>query len=203
MRVASFFAAVALMAGIGLQADRTEAAVLLDTDFSGVGQMATPGSFSTSFSGAAAGSGSITFELAGYLSLDGFGNCCTDTFSLSVNGTPVFSGSFNMGGGGTNVILLAPFGATASTTTFGFFAGGETEIFVPITLQSGVNTLLFSYAGAAQGLGDEAWGLNRVLVEGSLAAVPLPAALPLFASALGAASLFGYRRKRKAALAAA
>jgi hypothetical protein len=39
-------------------------------------------------------------------------------------------------------------------------------------------------------------------IRGQLSAVPLPAALPLFASGLGALGLLGWRRKRKAATAA-
>jgi hypothetical protein len=38
-----------------------------------------------------------------------------------------------------------------------------------------------------------------VLTDLNVSAVPVPAALPLFASALGLAGLFGYTRKRKAA----
>ncbi len=42
-------------------------------------------------------------------------------------------------------------------------------------------------------------GPHGVLYSGSYAAVPLPAALPLFAGALGLFGLFGWRRKRLAA----
>jgi hypothetical protein len=38
----------------------------------------------------------------------------------------------------------------------------------------------------------------QILTSGSLTATPLPAALPLFATGLGAMGLFGWRRKRKA-----
>jgi hypothetical protein len=46
-------------------------------------------------------------------------------------------------------------------------------------------------------------GTNQFGVEGTITPVPLPAALPLFASALGALGFAAWRKKRKAALAAA
>ena len=50
----------------------------------------------------------------------------------------------------------------------------------------------------------QAWTIDQSLTIGSGApAVPLPAALPLFASGIGALSLLGWRRKKKAAQLAA
>ncbi len=43
------------------------------------------------------------------------------------------------------------------------------------------------------------YAFDDVITGGSLAPVPLPAALPLFASGLGILGLFGWRRKRVAA----
>ena len=83
-----------------------QAATVYSNDFTGVGQIASPGSLGTSFS-AAGGAGELTMDLLGFASLDGNGNCCTDVFHLSVNGTEIFTGSFNMGGGGVNTISSA------------------------------------------------------------------------------------------------
>src|SRR5262249_37772841 len=46
-------------------------------------------------------------------------------------------------------------------------------------------------------------GLQAEISEASPPAVPLPAALPLFATGLGVLGLLGWRRKRKASLATA
>lgn len=153
---------------------------------------ATPGSLSASFN-AGAGAGTVAFDINGYLSLDGV-NCCTDTFTLALNGTDIFSGSFALGGGGTNTIFFAPLGATASATQFGFFGGGVANIFVPLTLTGGSNTLTFTYTGSAQGLGDEGWGLSNVIVNGN--AVPEPAAWALMIT--GFALVGAAKRQRRA-----
>ncbi len=176
-------------------------AAVYDTDLSGAGEFSSPGSYSTSFA-SAAGAATVSIELKGFASLDGLGNCCSDVFHLSVNGTEIFSGSFNMGGGGTNTVLLAPAGSSVLTTTFGAvgdphntteitWAGGVTQIVVPVALLAGSNTLDFSYTGANQGLGDEGWGLGRVTVT----AVPEPETYALMLAGIGALGLVARRRR--------
>lgn len=61
--------------------------------------------------------------------------------------------------------------------------------------------LNFQYGGL-QGLADESWAIDNVLIEtdgrqGGV--VPLPAALPLMAAGIGAFGLMGWRRKRSLA----
>ena len=92
-------------------------------------------------------------------------------------------GSFDLGGGGSNVVYFAPVGSTVTATAFSFFGGGVANVFVPLAFTSGVNTLTFSYSGAAQGLGDEAWGLSNVVVTGG--AVPEPASWALMIVGFG------------------
>lgn len=157
------------------------------------GIQATPGSLSATFN-AGAGAGSVAFDINGYVSLDGV-NCCTDTFTLALNGTDIFSGSFALGGGGTNTIFFAPVGATANPIQFSFFGGGVANIFVPLTLTGGSNTLSFTYTGAAQGLGDEGWGLSNVIVNGN--AVPEPAAWTLMITGF---ALVGAAKRRRRTL---
>ena len=149
----------ALVVGAARIAGAADAATLYSS-LPATAQQASPGSLSATFA-AGAGAGSVAFDIDGYLSLDGV-NCCTDVFTLALNGTDVFSGSFALGGGGTNTIFLAPVGATSNVTQFSFFGGGVANIFVPLTFVAGNNTLTFTYTGAAQGLGDEAWGLSNV-----------------------------------------
>lgn len=63
---------------------------------------------------------------------------------------------------------------------------------------------LISLLGTDSGGVQDYIGLDNVnLVDNGPAATPLPAALPLFASSVGALGLFGWRRKRKAQAAAA
>ena len=169
--------------------------------------MATNQSFSVSFNSASA-SDALSFIIDGYGSLDGK-NAYEDDFSLKLNGQQVFLGAFNLGGGsnsGTQAnVYFNPLGASFSNLTnngtgIGGNGGKELILFASVPLNVGQNTLEFAYssiigAGYAgfQGLGDEGWGIEKV----EISQTPLPAALPLFASALAAAGLFGWRRKRK------
>jgi hypothetical protein len=155
------------------------------------GELATPGSAIGSFL-ASAGPASLNFRIDGYASLDGQGDCCEDDFTFKLNGVAHFSGSWDMGGGGNNVIFYGPPGSSANPHSNGFFAGGYTDVFVPLNLSNGVNTIEFIYSGASQGLGDEGWGLERILVTGG---VPEPATWALMLSGFGLAGV-ALRRRR-------
>ncbi len=138
----------------------------------------------------------LTFDLLGYLSIDGANYCCDDTFQLTINNQLMFSGGFLMGGGGTNFINFIDPGVTIlSSNSFGFFAGGLTQFSVFHTLVSGDNTYQFDY-GSMQGLGDEGWGLRFATISAdvSSSSVPLPTALFLFGT--GIAGLLGASIKR-------
>ena len=154
------------------------------------------------------GAGTLSFEIAGYLSLDGV-NQYEDVFSLKDGGTELFSGSFNMGGGGYNAVLFNPYGAAVQTTTFGDSAhphnstaitwrGGVTDVSIPmIGLPS--RPLVFSYTSLSgphhagfQGLSDEGWGLNSVSFT---QAVPEPQSYALLLGGLAAIGFVARRRK--------
>jgi hypothetical protein len=151
--------------------------------------LVTPSSVSASFS-AAAGAGTVDLQLAGYNTLDG-DNDFIDIFSITLNGSEVFAGTWDLGGGGINRILSGPSGATATATYFGYGLGGTVDISLPVTLLGGSNALVFAYASPTtfeltgragpQGLGDEGWGLNSVTVTG---AVPEPGTYALMAAGL-------------------
>jgi hypothetical protein len=182
---------------LALGAGSAKADVLFD--FVGpTAEFASPGSDFADFL-AGAGPGSASFRIDGYTSLDGDSNCCTDVFTLNLNGVDIFSGSWDMGGGGGNVIYFGPAGATAVGHSNGFFAGGFTDVFVPLNLVAGHNVLTFSYSGVPQGLGDEGWGLENVVVNGN-AAVPEPATWAMLL--LGFAGLGAALRHRRASAAA-
>jgi hypothetical protein len=141
----------------------------------GLPGIASPGNISWDFSAPAAGSATLNFELAGYRSLDGSYNCCSDIFSLFVNGNEILQGAYNLGGGGENLTWFNSNGANVSVTTFGAsddphnsnqvtWSGGIADISDIIFLNAGLNTITFAYSGANQGTGDESWGINSAEV---------------------------------------
>ncbi len=156
----------------------------------------TDTSFSVGFNSLLGGNESISFDIFGARSLDGV-NFYQDNFSLALNGTKIFTGSFNLGGGGADVVLLN----LASLATA---AAGDRGISVSgvIALLAGANTLTFSYdsltsaAGFAgfQGTGDESWGINSVDVSNvSVSSVPVPMAVIFLGT--GLLGLAGIARK--------
>jgi hypothetical protein len=144
------------------------------------------------------GSSPISFDIFGARSVDG-DNSYSDLFTVALNDLVVFTGSFNMSGGGANKVITNLFGWTADTLTNpgGSFQGGVTSVAGQIDLLSGLNKLTFGFSpvrGGNQGTGDESWAINRVNVSQPPAAVPLPAALPLLALATAALGAAGLRR---------
>ena len=184
--------AVALAAGAG------QATVVHDdaaTSFAGTYRGV--GSFDVAFQ-SSSGSSPISFDIFGARSVDG-DNGYADLFTVALNDLVVFTGSFNMSGGGANKVITNLFGWTADTLTNsgGYFQGGVTSVAGQIDLLSGLNKLTFGFSpvrGGNQGTGDESWAINRVSVSQPPAAVPLPAALPLLALATAALGAAGLRR---------
>ncbi|MBI1395428.1 MAG: PEP-CTERM sorting domain-containing protein [Betaproteobacteria bacterium] len=152
------------------------------------------GSATLSLSAPGAGNATLSFDLLGFGSVDAY-NCCTDIFSLSVNGNALFRAAFSMGGGGTEQIDLNTAGATVTGT-----GTMSRHISMSILLQSGTNSLVFDY-GQMQGLNDESWGLDNVSVSArDLVApdntVPEPSTIGLVGAAIVA---FGMRARRTGA----
>lgn len=138
------------------------------------------------------GAAILTFDLLGYGSVDG-ANCCPDTFQLTINNQLLFSGGFNMGGGGSNFINYIDPGVTIlSSNNFGWFGGGLTQFKVLHTLKTGTNTYRFDY-GAMQGLGDEGWGLRSPIIT---AYVVTP--VPLFGDTLRTLSSYDFSLEQNA-----
>jgi hypothetical protein len=174
---------LALLSATAAFTGTTQATVIYN-DFSVLGAQPSPGQINWNLN-TAGGSALLSFELAGYRSLDGYNNGYTDIFHLLVNGTEMFTGSFNLGGGGSNTILYNPTSGSALTTTFGAsddvhnshqvtWAGGLTEIVLPISLLAGANQLLFSYSGVKQGMGDESWGINLASIDLATTKMSIP-----------------------------
>jgi hypothetical protein len=184
-----------LAGAIALAAFATQAqAQVIFTQGAATGPIASPGQVSFNFN-STGGAGNAAFDINGYLSLDGFGNCCTDIFTLYLNAAPVYSGSVDLGGGGTSTDLFNPFGATFTATPFGApppgqpsYIGGLASLFVPLAFLNGPNTLTFDYTGDFQGLGDEAWGIDKLVVTQTsreVGGVPEPAAWALMLLGFG------------------
>ena len=138
--------------------------------------------------------GTFSFDLLGFNTIDGAGNCCTDTFRLSLNGTEFFNANFDFGGGGTDQVNLAPPGTTVvKSPTFATI----TFNFVNAPLAAGLNVLSFDY-GALQGLGDESWGIDNVRVSADFtAAVPEPATVASMLAGLALLAALSARARRR------
>jgi hypothetical protein len=202
MKTTSIFAGLALAT---LVASPSYAAVV----FAGpTADMATdqPLPFSVTFNSPLATTTALSFTIDGYNSLDGR-NSYEDDFSLKLNGTQIFLGTFNLGGGSNSGsqanIYIDPYGAslfnpTNNGTGIGFNGGKEDLSFNGLPLNSGLNTLTFSYTSLAdsthagfQGLGDEGWGIENVNVS----AVPEPATWAMMILGFFGLGLVAYRRK--------
>lgn len=192
--------AIALVSMMGLFSSASFATVI--TDNLSAYTRPSPGQLSWTFYGPA-GTADLAFELAGYRSLDGYNNNYTDIFHLWLNGTEVFTGSFNMGGGGWNTLLFNPNGGTAVTTTYGAtddphnshqvtWAGGVTQIALPVELLLGANELVFAYTGWGQPATDEWWGINAISVTTK---TQLSESSSMFLLAIGLLGIFTLRRK--------
>jgi hypothetical protein len=190
-------------------ATQAEAQVLF-TQPAPTGPIGSPGSVSYNFN-STGGPGSAVFDINGFVSLDGFGNGYTDIFTLYLNAAPIYSASFDLGGGGTNTVFFKPAGATETATSFGApppgqpsFLGGLASLFVPLSFANGSNTLTFDYTGGDQGLGDEAWGISNLVVTGvgrEVGGVPEPstwAMMLLGFGLLGGALRAASRRNERA-----
>lgn len=147
-------------------------AIVIYGDFNHLGFLGKHDTTNWNFSGYGGGPARLDVELIGSASLDGYQNRdYTDIFHLWLNGSEIFTGSFNLGGGGHNEILYNPLGATATTTTNNAtddphnsqevtWSGGQTWISLPVSLLDGTNTIFFKYTGKDQGLKDEAWRIG-------------------------------------------
>jgi hypothetical protein len=178
MTLAASAAAIVTLAAAGAQA------TTLYSGPTSMAEMPTDTSFDVTFNAAHAGAANLSFVLNGFASLDGQ-NWYEDDFTLSLNGVAIAQGTWNLGGGGTDAVYLAPAGATfdnvSGNGTDITWNGGQVNITSPLTLTAGSNTLTFAYnslsaaSGHAdfQGIGDEGWSAHNILV--TQGGVPEPA----------------------------
>ena len=161
-------------------------------------EMPSPDTYSADFNSAVSGAGSMSFDILGYLSLDGAGSGLPqDTFSLILNGVTIFEGSYALGGSGGNATYINN-GATVTAVSYGYglWNGGLLTVSdLAVTLHNGLNSLVFQYSGVAQGLSDEGWSVKGGTVT---SAVPGPIAGAGLPALLAMAGFRFYRRRRAA-----
>jgi hypothetical protein len=208
MTLAASAAAIVALAAAGAQAS---------TLYSGpasMPEMATNSSFDVTFNAPHAGAAGLSFALDGFASLDGQ-NWYEDDFTLSLDGAAIISGTWNLGGGGNDVVFSSPLGATFDNVSGNglniTWNGGQVNITAPLDLAAGSNKLTFGYTSLAQGhagfqgTGDEGWAAHDIVVtqEGA-GGVPEPASWALMLLGFGGlgAALRHQRRPQRAAVAA-
>lgn len=176
------------------------------------GPMPTDTSYSVNFNGPG-GAANLSFVLDGYASLDGE-NWYEDDFTLNLNGTDILKGTFNLGGGGNDVVFFQPVGSSVNNVsgngTNVTFAGGRVNVSSPINLIAGNNTLTFSYLALPypshagfQNTGDEAWGVEQISVTNSTGGVPEPATWAMMIIGFGAVGSVVRRSRRQLAFVSA
>lgn len=186
--------ALALLAACSLQTAQAAPVVVAGP----TGPMETNTSLNFGFA-SGSGAGQMNLAIDGFATLDG-DNFWIDFLSIQLDGFEIFSGTWNLGGGGADRVLVDPLGATVS------HVGAMLDIELPLTFSAGAHLLTIGYyspnsfegSGRAgfQGLGDEGWGIQSLIVEApprGASGVPEPASLALALAGLG---LLGMRRRR-------
>ena len=137
--------------------------------------------------------------------------CGTDSCSPGdhidqINGTNVLTLTFSQAVTLTGVATLfdsahGPFGSGDPTSgTTGFFLLNGVAVSFNNANTNALNVTGTTFTFAEDGSGDPQFYVSAM--EWTVAATPLPATLPLFATGLGAMGLLGWRKKQKAQLAA-
>jgi hypothetical protein len=204
MTLAASAVAIAALAAAGAHA------TTLYSGPSTMDEMTTGTSFDVTFDALYAGGADLSFVLDGFASLDGQ-NWYEDDFTLSLNGTAIAKGTWNMGGGGKDVVYLEPAGASfvnVSDNGADHLAinwnGGHVDAYVPLDLKSGSNTLTFAYDSLPsnngqnagwQGTGDEGWAAHDILVT-QAGGVPEPATWGLMIVGFGGMGSLLRRQRR-------
>ena len=193
----SFAAAAAALA---LSAGAHASTVVFDASSYHSGDVDTHTYFYTSPFASPATGGLLTFTLEGYNTLDGQ-NDYEDDFTLTVNNVAILVGTFDLGGGGNNVVYSSPTGTTITglrnDPSSVSNAGGALDFTVPVSLLASGNVIRWNYTALSdsahagfQGIGDEGWGLSDVKVT----AVPEPGSLALMLAGLGIVGGLARRR---------
>ncbi len=189
-------AAVAFAAATTIAFAANAGTILSIPGFSG--DMPTDTFVLKSFNAGAGGKADLTFTIDGYNSLDGQ-NYYEDDFILKLNGQTLVAATFDLGGGGNDVIYKSPIDSVIT------HSGRQVTFDLPLELRAGNNLLAAAYVSLPQprhagfqGIGDEGWGIGGVSLR---SAVPEPSTWALMLVGVGAVG-FALRRPRAQALAA-
>ncbi len=156
-------------------AGAAQATVLVNQPHDPTARAPTDTSFAINFN-STGGAGSIAFTIDGYGSLDGQISG-EDDFTLTLNGAVLVNGTWNLGGGGQDVVFSAPGDATFVNHTApppAFGGGGTLDVQSSLNLAAGANTLVFAYHSVEgpgflgfEGAGNEGWGIQNLVVNGA------------------------------------
>ncbi len=147
----------------------------------------------------------ITFGASGSLQTDASGVVTLSNVHFTMTYDLGDFTGFSGGDLAFNGTIDPPLGGSLSADgSIGFLS---VSLFLPVplgwssgtaNLDSSTFTLAFDIAGTTGTSGHDLLGATISLQAPIAAATPLPAALPLFATGLGALGLLGWRRKKKA-----
>ena len=183
------------------------ATVIASGDLSFLGELSTATPIAGSQSVALSGPAELSFSLDGYGSLDG-ANSYMDIFTLTINGQTMFSGTFDLGGGGSDIAFAQATGVTATRGATDSGTSGTIDFVVPFDILSGTNSVSFSYSSPTsytspagvtysnlagpQDIGDEGWGIGRI----SVSTVPEAGSLAMMLAGLGIVGGLARRRRQ-------
>ncbi|MEI4485899.1 hypothetical protein V8J36_06820 [Frigidibacter sp. MR17.14] len=145
----------------------------------------------------------VSFSLALIDSWDGtspWGWPYGDYFNVTADGAEVFEISVdNFGSGSVEQVPATATGRASGQNLFGSGYGDSTFTVAFSFLHSGATLDLAMFADGIgwQGGTDESWAIDNLTVSADVAPVPLPAALPLLAGALGGLGALAARRRRR------
>jgi hypothetical protein len=201
MKTLMFQISAALLATVAFSQLANASTITFGGSVSGTGSGGSPPSFDETFSGSGIDTTFGAFNLTESAHVDISGSTVTVSNGVLTFLFPPTSGGFTADFTGSGTTSGTTATATLDLTIVSGLLAGETGTLMGTgSFDTQTQILTVNYTGTLSGDGPVLGFVNGPTVD--VSATPIPAALPLFASGLGAFGLLGWRRKRKAALAA-